>query len=66
MSAAPALYLDHNAASPLRREALDAMRPLLEHGVANASSLHRAGQAARAALEDARERVAKSLGGWSE
>lgn len=63
---APPLYLDHNAGSPLRREALDAMRPWLERGAANASSLHRAGQAARAALEDARDGVARCLGGWAE
>ncbi|HTB23590.1 MAG TPA: aminotransferase class V-fold PLP-dependent enzyme [bacterium] len=66
MTASAPLYLDHNAGSPLRREALDAMRPWLERGAANASSLHRAGQAARAALEDAREQVARGLGGWSE
>lgn len=60
------LYLDHNAGSPLRAEALDAMRPLLEHGAANPSSQHKSGQAARTALELARERAAKLLGGWPE
>lgn len=61
-----ALYLDHNAGSPLRPEAFEAMRPWLERGAANASSQHKAGQAARAALEEAREAVASVLGGWPE
>jgi cysteine desulfurase len=42
---------------------LDAMRPWLEAGAAfNASSVHRAGQKARAAVESARETVAATLG----
>lgn len=60
-----ALYLDHNAGTPLRPEALEAMLPWLKRG-ANAGSQHRAGQAARAALEEAREAVAAALGGWPE
>lgn len=51
---------DHAAATPLRvsvREALAAAEPL-----ANPSSTHRAGQRARAVLEDARERIAAALG----
>jgi cysteine desulfurase len=59
------LYLDHNAGSPLRPEALDAMQPWLQRG-ANAGSQHKAGQAARTALEEARETVASVLGGWPE
>lgn len=55
-------YLDHNASSPLRPEALAAMRPVLEQGAANPSSLHRQGRAARKALEGARERLAGLLG----
>ena len=57
------LYLDHNAASPLRPQALEAMLPWLRPGAVNAGSQHRAGQAARAALEDARQAVAAALGG---
>ncbi|MGH7441876.1 MAG: cysteine desulfurase family protein, partial [bacterium] len=60
------LYLDHNAGSPLRSAALAAMLPWLERGAANPSSLHRGGQAARAALERARVRVAARLGGRPE
>lgn len=57
------LYLDHNAASPLRPQALEAMLPWLRRGAVNPGSQHRAGQAARAALEDARRSVADGLGG---
>ena len=53
--------LDQNATTPLRSEALEAMLPWLRAG-ANASSLHRAGQEARAALDEAREQVALALG----
>jgi cysteine desulfurase len=59
------LYLDHNAGSPLRPEAKAALLPWLERGW-NASSRHRRGQAARTALEEAREVLAKRLGGWPE
>lgn len=55
-----ALYLDHAATTPL----LPAARAALEHGFAiwaNPSSPHRAGRAARAALEDARRRIAAAL-----
>ena len=51
------MYLDHNATSPLRPEALAAMeRALLIGG--NPSSVHAAGRAARALIEEARETVA--------
>jgi cysteine desulfurase len=55
------IYLDHAATTPLRPEARTAM----EHGFAiwaNPSSPHKAGRAARAALEDARTRVKAALG----
>lgn len=57
------LYLDHAATTPL----LPAAGEALVHGFAiwaNPSSPHRAGRAARAALEDARERVRRALG-WT-
>jgi cysteine desulfurase len=54
------IYLDHNATSPLRGEALEAMRPWLED-YGNASSTHLPGQKARAAVESARERLAGLL-----
>lgn len=56
------LYLDHAATTPLRPEARAAMAPFLDGRYGNPSSLHTAGRAARAALEEARERVAGALG----
>lgn len=55
------IYLDHAATTPLRPEA----RAAMEEGFriwANPSSPHAEGRAARAALEDARERVKRALG----
>ncbi|MEM8724641.1 MAG: aminotransferase class V-fold PLP-dependent enzyme [Pseudomonadota bacterium] len=57
------IYLDHAATSPLRPEAKAAM----EDGFrlwANPSSPHAEGRKARAALEDARDRIKASLG-WT-
>jgi cysteine desulfurase len=56
------LYLDHAAASPVRPEVLDAMRPYLAGVFGNPSSHHTVGEAAASALEDARRRVARVLG----
>ncbi|MDE2163814.1 MAG: cysteine desulfurase [Alphaproteobacteria bacterium] len=53
------VYLDHNASSPLRAEAREAA---MRAPGANASSAHGAGRAARAAIEQARERVAALAG----
>lgn len=57
-----AIYLDHNATSPLREEAREALLTALELGPLNASSAHAAGRAARALLDEARERVAGAIG----
>lgn len=51
------VYLDHGATTPLRPEAREAWLSATEE-VGNASSIHGAGQRARRALEDARERLA--------
>jgi cysteine desulfurase len=55
-------YLDYAATAPLRAEVLEAMRPYLERPVANPSSQHGPGRAARAAVETAREQVAALVG----
>ena len=55
------IYLDHAATTPLRREALDAMLPYLTEGFGNPSSAHSYGRTARAALDEAHERVALCL-----
>ena len=55
------IYMDHNATTPLREEALDAMLPYLREAFGNASSLHTFGMQARRAIEAAREQVATAL-----
>jgi cysteine desulfurase len=57
------IYLDHAATTPLRREVLDAMLPYLTGTYGNPASAHVYGRAARAALDEAHERVAARLGG---
>lgn len=54
-------YLDHNATSPLRPEARDAMLAALELR-GNASSVHQEGRKARALIETARDAIAGALG----
>src|SRR3984957_9900693 len=54
-------YLDHNATSPLRPECLSAVTHALSVG-GNPSSIHAKGRAARAIMEEARERVAALAG----
>jgi cysteine desulfurase len=56
------VYLDNNATTPVLPEVLDAMRPYFGERFGNASSIHQDGQGARAAVEHARESVAKLLG----
>jgi cysteine desulfurase len=60
MSATP-IYLDHAATTPVREEVFEAMRPFFGPRFGNPSSTHRWGREARAALDEARERVAKCL-----
>ncbi len=60
--ATEAIYLDHAATTPIRREVREAMLPYLDAHFGNPSSAHRWGREARAALEEARERVAAALG----
>jgi cysteine desulfurase len=54
-------YLDHNATSPLRPEARNAMIAALDL-IGNASSIHTEGRAARAVVEEAREALASAVG----
>ncbi|MBP7551066.1 MAG: aminotransferase class V-fold PLP-dependent enzyme, partial [Gemmatimonadaceae bacterium] len=60
MALAP-IYLDHAATTPVRPEVLEAMTPYFSGRFGNASSTHRWGREARAALDEARERVARCL-----
>jgi cysteine desulfurase len=56
-----AIYLDHAATTPVRPEVFEAMRPFLTGTFGNPSSAHSFGRSARAALDDAHERVAARL-----
>jgi cysteine desulfurase len=58
----PRVYLDYNATAPLLPEALEAAVPYYTSVWGNASSIHRQGREARAAVEDAREQVAQLIG----
>lgn len=61
MSERDNIYLDYNATTPLRREALEAMMPFFCEQFANPSSGHTPGSRARAAIEEARAEVARTL-----
>ncbi|MBX3668173.1 MAG: cysteine desulfurase [Rhodocyclaceae bacterium] len=58
---APA-YFDYNATTPIDARVLEAMLPWLQARHGNASSRHEYGRAARAAVDEARERVAAAVG----
>lgn len=56
------IYLDSAATTATRRDVLEAMWPYLTGEFGNPSSHHELGEAAAAALADARQRVARWLG----
>ena len=55
------IYLDHNATSPLRPEAKEAMMAAMGPAL-NPSSIHDAGRKARMMVEGARQQIATALG----
>ncbi len=55
-------YLDHAAATPMRPEVWEAMRPYALEVFGNASGSHAVSRQAKNALEEARERTAAVLG----
>jgi len=59
------VYMDANATTPLVPEVFEAMRPYYLERFGNASSIHQAGQQARAAVDHARESVAALIGARS-
>ena len=56
------VYLDYNATTPAEPEVLEAMLPYFSEEFGNAASIHTFGQKARAAVETAREQVARLIG----
>ncbi|MGH7913280.1 MAG: cysteine desulfurase family protein [Candidatus Binataceae bacterium] len=56
------IYLDHNAGAPLRPEVRAAISRFSEADEANPAAVHRSGQRARRALEQARAQIAELIG----
>jgi len=56
------IYFDYNATTPLDPDVREAMLPYLDGVFGNPASVHSTGRRARAILDDARERVATTLG----
>jgi len=55
------IYLDHNATTPVDPRVFEVMKPYLTEAYGNPSSIYRAGQDVRKAVEDAREMVGRLL-----
>jgi cysteine desulfurase len=55
------IYLDYSATTPVDARVLDAMTPYFSASFGNPSSVHRYGQVAEAAIDSAREMVARIL-----
>lgn len=55
------VYLDHTATTPLDPRVFEAMRPYFLEKFGNASSIHRYGQEARAALDESRAVLARLI-----
>lgn len=60
------VYLDHAATTPTHPDVVKAMLPYFTDAFGNPSSIYSYGQEARAAVEEARTRVAKLIGARSE
>jgi cysteine desulfurase len=55
------IYLDYNATTPMCDKAREAMLPYLDRHFGNPSSVHAAGREARAAVDNARDKLAALL-----
>lgn len=60
------IYLDNAATTPVRPEVLQEMMPFFSEIFGNPSSVHFYGRKSKAALEEARERVANAIGAKKE
>jgi cysteine desulfurase len=56
------IYLDHAATTPMRPGVWEAMRPYADDVFGNSSGIHEVSRRAKNALEEARERVAATIG----
>lgn len=55
------VYLDYSATTPVKKKVLDEMLPYYMDGFGNPSSLYEKGEESKAALDKARDRVAKLI-----
>src|SRR4030042_964785 len=60
------VYLDHAAATPVRREVLEAMLPYFSERFGNPSAVYDLGTEIKDVLEEQRERVARLIGAQGE
>lgn len=60
------IYLDYAATTPTHPKVVETMQPYFSEKFGNPSSIHSFGQEARAAVENARDKVAKLIGAKSE
>lgn len=60
------IYLDHAATTPTDPEVVEAMLPYLSEVFGNPSSIHSFGQEAKAAVEEARDKIAALIGARGE
>ena len=60
------IYLDYAATTPTHPEVVEAMLPYLSDACGNPSSIHSFGQEAKAAIEEARDKIASLIGARSK
>ncbi|WP_427339129.1 cysteine desulfurase NifS [Caloranaerobacter sp. DY30410] len=60
------VYMDYAATTPVKKEVLEEMIPYFTEKYGNPSSIYRIGRESRAAIDEARERVAKIIGAKSK
>ena len=60
------VYLDHAATTPTHPEVIAAMMPYFSDAFGNPSSIHSFGQEAKAAVEEARDKIASLIGARTE
>ncbi len=56
------VYLDYNSTTPIDPAVIEVMNRVMAENYGNPSSVHRVGQKAKVALEEARERIAALIG----
>lgn len=60
------VYMDYAATTPVKKEVLEEMLPYFTEKFGNPSSIYKIGRESRAAIDEAREKVAKIIGSKSK